>query len=69
MLSTIRLPKNLKLLTDRLPKSKYDDDQQHSRQQLLQETQSTKSIRTVPDDPHQSKNSKAQEHDLGNYDQ
>ena len=26
LLSTIVLPNNLKLLTDRLPKSKYDDD-------------------------------------------
>lgn len=26
LLSTIRLPNNLKLLSDRLPKSKYDED-------------------------------------------
>ena len=26
LLNTIKLPKNLKLLSDRLPKSKYDED-------------------------------------------
>jgi hypothetical protein len=39
LLSTIKLPKNLKLLSDRLPKSKYDQD--------LQEVSS---VKTSPDE-------------------
>ena len=45
LLSTIKLPKNLKLLTDRLPKSKYEDESKGSRQNLLNENHSSKSLK------------------------
>lgn len=46
LLNTIKLPKNLKLLTDRLPKSKYDEDaqSQSSYSHVLTEVKSTKSL-------------------------
>lgn len=54
LLKTIKLPKNLKLLTDRLPKSNYGEANDHSRSSIihLAETSSVKSIRTNPDDNH-----------------
>lgn len=44
LLNTIKLPKNLKLLTDRLPKSQYEGDGQSSKGNLLSEVKSTKSL-------------------------
>ena len=57
LLNTIKLPKNLKLLTDRLPKSKYEEDGTASvsgsthkgGKNLLHESSSVKSIKTIPD--------------------
>ena len=49
LLKTIKLPKNLKLLSDRLPKSKYGEVD-NSRSSYLAETSSIKSIRTNPDE-------------------
>jgi hypothetical protein len=49
LLNTIKLPNNLKLLSDRLPKAKYgDDDDTYSMNYSLAEVKSTKSIKTLP---------------------
>lgn len=48
LLNTIKLPKNLKLLSDRLPKSKYEEEN-HDVRSLLNEVSSTKSLKTSPD--------------------
>ncbi len=47
LLNTIKLPKNLKLLTDRLPKSKYDEESKggSSHTAVLKEVKSTKSLK------------------------
>ena len=58
LLNTIKLPKNLKLLSDRLPKSKYDDSNETNSmvnantesRSLLNEVSSLKSLKTNPDD-------------------
>ena len=44
LLSTIRVPKNLKQLTERLPKSQYEDDQQIQRQKTSGTNQQVSSI-------------------------
>lgn len=43
LLNTIKLPKNLKLLSDRLPKSKYNNIEKEQKKQLS-EVQSTQSL-------------------------
>ena len=58
LLNTIKLPKNLKLLSDRLPKSKYDDSNETNSmvnantesRSLLNEVSSLKSLKTNPDE-------------------
>ena len=49
LLNTIKLPKNLKLLTDRLPKSKYEEDCQTETKSMLGDVASTKSLKTNSD--------------------
>eukprot|EP00347_Sterkiella_histriomuscorum_P012181 403369583 len=61
LLNTIKLPKNLKLLTDRLPKSKYEEESgKGSRQILLNDSKSVKSIKTMPDDQKSLNQQKSQ---------
>ena len=53
LLNTIKLPKNLKLLSDRLPKSKYDEESNsvvNDSKSLLNEVSSMKSLKTNPEE-------------------